>query len=164
MPEVPAGPGWTVTDLVRHLGGVHRFLAHVLRGRLTVPPDPAGLDLPAVPDAPGGPADWFARGAHELVEISHELGTDTPVWIWSAEQTSGFWLRMQWIEPAVHRWDAESAMGTPLRSRPPWTPSPSPSTSWPRPAAPGSRRRRVRGKVPLPVYGRSAVLDRPPLG
>ncbi|WP_404963066.1 maleylpyruvate isomerase N-terminal domain-containing protein [Streptomyces sp. 147326] len=42
-----------------------------------------------------------------------ELGPDTPVWTWSAEQTSGFWLRMQLIELAVHRWDAQSATGAP---------------------------------------------------
>ncbi|MFE5674621.1 maleylpyruvate isomerase N-terminal domain-containing protein [Streptomyces erythrochromogenes] len=46
MPRGPARPGWTVTDLVRHLGGVHRHLAHVLRERPPTPPDPAGLVLP----------------------------------------------------------------------------------------------------------------------
>ncbi|WP_371639141.1 maleylpyruvate isomerase N-terminal domain-containing protein [Streptomyces virginiae] len=47
VPAVPSCPGWSVTDLVRHLGGVHRYLAHVLRERLTVPPDPAGLTPPS---------------------------------------------------------------------------------------------------------------------
>ncbi|MFG2341140.1 maleylpyruvate isomerase family mycothiol-dependent enzyme [Streptomyces yangpuensis] len=116
VPRVPSCPGWTVTDLVRHLGGVHRFLAHVLRERLTTPPDPASLALPRPPGAADGPdalSDWFAQGARELAELFRELGPDTPVWTWSQEQTSGFWLRMQLIELAVHRWDAESATGTP---------------------------------------------------
>src|SRR3712207_1775237 len=34
-----------------------------------------------------------------------------PVWTWSPERTTGFWLRMQTIEAAVHRWDAENAIG-----------------------------------------------------
>ncbi|WP_405427013.1 maleylpyruvate isomerase family mycothiol-dependent enzyme [Streptomyces erythrochromogenes] len=116
VPQVPSCPGWTVTDLVRHLGGVHRYLAHVLRERLTTPPDPAGLTHPAiaeVPDDPDALTDWFAQGARELAELFRELGPDTPVWTWSTEQTSGFWLRMQLIELAVHRWDAEAATGTP---------------------------------------------------
>lgn len=114
VPAVPSCPGWTVTDLVRHLGGVHRFLAYVLRERLTAPPDPAGLTLPEVPDGPDALTDWFAQGARELAELFDELGPDTAVWTWSAEQTTGFWLRMQLIELAVHRWDAESATGTPV--------------------------------------------------
>ncbi|MEV7524324.1 maleylpyruvate isomerase family mycothiol-dependent enzyme [Streptomyces sp. NPDC091371] len=113
LPLVPSCPGWSVSELVGHLGGVHRYLAHVLRERLAAPPDPAGLGLPEAPADPEALTDWFARGARELVELFRELGPDTPVWSWSAEQTSGFWLRMQLIELAVHRWDAESATGSP---------------------------------------------------
>ncbi|GAB2581799.1 hypothetical protein GCM10027168_13150 [Streptomyces capparidis] len=32
-----------------------------------------------------------------------------PVWTWSRERTVGFRLRMQTIEAAVHRWDAQVA-------------------------------------------------------
>ncbi len=113
VPAVPSCPSWSVTDLVRHLGGVHRYLAHVLRGRLTIPPDPAGLTLPEPRDGPDALIDRFAEGAGEPAELFHELGPDTTARTWSAEQTSGFRLRMQLIEPAVHRWDAESATGTP---------------------------------------------------
>ncbi|MFG3000640.1 maleylpyruvate isomerase family mycothiol-dependent enzyme [Streptomyces sp. NPDC048340] len=131
-PLVPPCPGWTVSDLVAHLGGVHRYLSHILRGRLTEAPDatdPALYGLPAdpaeraawpMPDrAPNhGPVpqtltDWFAEGARDLAGLLGELGPDTPVWTWSAEQTSGFWMRMQLIELAVHRWDAESVTGGP---------------------------------------------------
>lgn len=33
------------------------------------------------------------------------------VWTWSADHTVGFWQRMQAIEAAVHRWDAQAAVG-----------------------------------------------------
>ena len=33
------------------------------------------------------------------------------VWTWSADHGVGFWQRMQAIEAAVHRWDAENAVG-----------------------------------------------------
>ncbi|WUL08873.1 maleylpyruvate isomerase N-terminal domain-containing protein [Streptomyces sp. NBC_00354] len=63
--------------------------------------------------------EWFAQGARQLEGLFRELGPDVPVWTWSvdaadcAAHTSGFRLRMQTIEPAVHRWDAQSATGAP---------------------------------------------------
>ncbi|MFD9411404.1 maleylpyruvate isomerase family mycothiol-dependent enzyme [Streptomyces sp. NPDC059989] len=131
-PLVPSCPGWSVSDLIGHLGGVHRFVAHILRERLTEAPDPGDLSLyglPAHPDvlaawprperapnrqpAPDALTAWYAEGARALAGLFRELGPDVPVWSWSAEQSSGFWLRMQTIELAVHRWDAQSATGTP---------------------------------------------------
>ncbi len=161
-PAVPSCPGWTVYDLVRHLGGVHRYLAHVLRERLTAPPDPAGLTLPEVPDDPDALTDWFAQGAREPAEPFQELGPDTTLWSWSAEQTSGFWLRMQLIELAVHRWDAESATATPGRLAPDVAADALTQTievmaparrGW-KQAPPGAG-----GEVPLPAYRRPGNLD-----
>ncbi|MGI8331770.1 maleylpyruvate isomerase family mycothiol-dependent enzyme [Actinomadura scrupuli] len=126
---VPSCPGWSVSDLVLHLGGVHRYLTPVLRDRLLKPPDPADLtvlDLPAdragwpVPEQapnrgpmPPGMIDWFAEGASALEAQFRGGDPGERVWTWSREQTAGFWLRMQTIEAAVHRWDAESAVGEP---------------------------------------------------
>ncbi|MFG2983452.1 maleylpyruvate isomerase family mycothiol-dependent enzyme [Streptomyces sp. NPDC048258] len=131
-PPVPSCPGWSVSDLVGHLGGVHRYLIHVLRERLTEAPDPTDLSLYGLPadpaaraawpmpdrapnpgPAPEGLTDWFAQGARDLEGLLRELGPDVPVWTWSAEQSSGFWLRMQTIELALHRWDAQSVTGIP---------------------------------------------------
>ncbi|MFD8637923.1 maleylpyruvate isomerase family mycothiol-dependent enzyme [Streptomyces sp. NPDC059533] len=131
-PPVPSCPGWSVADLVGHLGSVQRYLTHILRERHTEPPDPTDLALYALPEDPAvraawprhdqtphrGPVpeelfDWSTAAARQLAQVLSELGPDVPVWTWSAERTSGFWLRMQTIEQAVHRWDAESATGDP---------------------------------------------------
>ena len=127
-PEVATCPGWSMADLVLHLGSVHRFVALVVRDRLTVPPDPADrslLDLPAdhagwpvhedrpnVGPVPAGLLDWFAEGAGRLATLFEQTDPATPVWAWSPEGTVGFWHRMQTIEAAVHRWDAENVVGT----------------------------------------------------
>ena len=55
--------------------------------------------------------DWFAAGASTLESLFTSNDPDEAVWTWSHEQTVGFWLRMQAIEAAVHRWDAETATG-----------------------------------------------------
>jgi len=37
-PAVPSCPGWRVTNLVLHLGTVHRYVARVIAERLPDPP------------------------------------------------------------------------------------------------------------------------------
>ncbi|MFD9336974.1 maleylpyruvate isomerase N-terminal domain-containing protein [Streptomyces sp. NPDC060028] len=77
--------------------------------------------------------DWFAEGARDLAGLLGELGPQAPVWTWSAEQTSGFWLRMQLIELAVHRRPGAACVGL----------------------GPGG----LGGAVPPPADGRPRVLD-----
>lgn len=140
-PAVPSCPGWTVTDLVLHLGYVHRFIGHIISGRLTTAPqagDLAWLALPAEHagwmreratqhagrDAAGTPpdrrplpaalVDWCNDGAAALEAQFRATVPGEPVWTWAAsDQTAGFWQRMQAIEAAVHRWDAQNATGSP---------------------------------------------------
>lgn len=128
---VPSCPGWTVSDLVLHLGGVHRYVARIVKDRLMAPPDvtdvtifelpadragwPTPGSAPSHGPVPPGLVDWFADGAHELAGLFGGNDPDATVWTWSQEQrehTVGFWLRMQSIEAALHRWDAEGATGT----------------------------------------------------
>ena len=46
-PPVPACEGWTVADLVLHIGMVHRHKLEIVRGRLAGPPDPWPPPAPA---------------------------------------------------------------------------------------------------------------------
>ncbi|NRQ39243.1 maleylpyruvate isomerase family mycothiol-dependent enzyme [Nonomuraea sp. NN258] len=127
-PPVPTCPGWSVADLAAHLGGVHRGVAAVIAGGRATWPDPSAdpgfLGLPDDLDGwpapehapnlgpvPAGFADWFAQGAAELESLFAAHDPGDPAWTWSREQNVGFWLRMQTIEAAVHRWDAEHAFG-----------------------------------------------------
>jgi uncharacterized protein (TIGR03083 family) len=131
-PPVPSCPGWTVTYLTLHLGFVHRLVGQTIADRLTVRPDVSGppwtdpdwLGLP--PDqagwlrersAPGGLpvpdglADWFGAGAAELAARFRQTDPGERVWAWGPDQSVGFWQRMQAIEAAIHRWDAQAAIG-----------------------------------------------------
>jgi uncharacterized protein (TIGR03083 family) len=122
-PLVASCPGWSVADLVAHLGGVHRYVVRLIADKATVAPDPTEISylrLPPdtegwpMPDTapnlgpmPAGLVDWFAEGAAELAELFATTALDEPVWTWSREQSAGFWLEMQTIEAAVHRRDAD---------------------------------------------------------
>ena len=62
---------------------------------------------------PAGLLGWFHVGAADLQERFHAAEPADRVWTWSTDNSVGFWQRMQAIEAAVHRWDAENAMGAP---------------------------------------------------
>lgn len=125
-PAVPSCPEWVVTDLVLHLGLVHRMVARVIGERLQQPPaagDRSWLGLPGPwqgwlpPDhaprqspVPAGLVDWFQAGAAQLAELFRATDAGERVWTWSPDQSVGFWQRMQAIEAAVHRWDAQNAV------------------------------------------------------
>src|SRR5207247_2479311 len=50
--------------------------------------------------------------AAELADRFRAAEPGEQVWTWSPDHSVGFWQRMQAIEAAVHRWDAENAVGT----------------------------------------------------
>jgi uncharacterized protein (TIGR03083 family) len=126
-PAVPSCPGWAVTDLILHLGVVHRFVSRVIGERMQQPPERGdwrwlGLAeewrgwlpparAPQRSPVPASLLDWFHDGAADLAERFRTTAPAEQVWTWSADHTVGFWQRMQAIEAAVHRWDAENAVG-----------------------------------------------------
>ncbi|NUW34257.1 maleylpyruvate isomerase family mycothiol-dependent enzyme [Nonomuraea sp. SMC257] len=126
-PLVPSCPGWSVADLIVHLGGVHRGLIRIIEDRPACFPDTGDLSFLRLPadltgwprpenapnrgPIPSGLGEWFAEGATLLEERFGAHDPGTPVWTWSQEQSVGFWTRTQAIEAAVHRWDAENALG-----------------------------------------------------
>jgi uncharacterized protein (TIGR03083 family) len=126
-PVVPSCPGWVVTDLILHLGMVHRSVSRVIGEQMQQPPrrdDWLWLGLaeewrgwlppgraPRLSAVPAGLLDWFRDGAADLQERFRTTRPDDRVWTWSADHSVGFWQRMQAIEAAVHRWDAENAVG-----------------------------------------------------
>lgn len=163
-PLVPSCPGWSMADLVMHLGGVHRMVEPLIKHRLTAPiqADPGKLGLPAARDGWPDPAnapnrgpipatliDWFAEGARALETQFRTTDPAERVWTWSAEQTVGFWVRMQTIEAAIHRWDAELAVGEPRPMEPELAEDAvaqtfevmAPARRWRREALPGSGER-----------------------
>ena len=105
-----ACPDWNVYDLVAHTSAVHRWAAEMIRNRAT-----QRLSRKDMPAAPVGQAviDWFEEGVERLLVALQEAGPDAPVWNWAAEPTAAFWFRRQAQETAVHRWDTQSAAGSP---------------------------------------------------
>lgn len=106
---VPGCPGWTLADLARHTGGVHRWAT----AALGTAPDGSPGDEPAGPQDDDAVPAWFADGAQELVAALASTSPAAPCWTFAAHEapaTASFWARRQVHETALHRWDAECAV------------------------------------------------------
>jgi uncharacterized protein (TIGR03083 family) len=107
---VPTCPGWTLSDLVNHTGGIHRWATRV------VETGDGNHDRSATgPDEPGALAAWLLEGAEQLHRTLATTDPNRPCWTFGfPPHQAGFWLRRQALETAVHRWDARNAVGRPV--------------------------------------------------
>ncbi len=111
---IPTCPAWRMRDLVRHIGGVHRWAATYVAGSRTQPmSEEEEAKVMAPPDDDHALVDWFRAGHARLL---HELETAAPdlaCWTFlAAPSPLAFWTRRQAHETAIHRADAESPGAT----------------------------------------------------
>lgn len=110
---VPSCPDWTVSQLARHLGGVHRWAEHLVRTnaqeRDTAPKDPT---RPAPAGTAEEWADWLEVGLGRLVDTLRAADGADPLWCWGDGTDVAWWSRRQLHETVVHRIDAELAAGS----------------------------------------------------
>ena len=107
--DVPCCPGWTVEDVVRHTGKVHRHITDRVRRGSTSEDDVERVKAPRGAEA----VAWFREGVADLLDVLGSADLDAPVWNWSATkpQTAAFWPRRMAQETAVHRADVDVARG-----------------------------------------------------
>ena len=104
--KVGSCPDWSLADLAVHLGGVYRWAAATLElgeraGR--VPFTGAPEDIP----------EWFAAAVDHVEAALTRHAPDDPAWTFGPEGVAVFWHRRMTHETSIHRWDAETAAGTP---------------------------------------------------
>lgn len=111
--QIPTCPEWNMRDLVRHMGGIHRWAAmHVRESRQR----PVNGFEEAVPD--GWPPDeqlleWFRDGHARLVETLSAASPDVQCFTFlPAPSPLAFWARRQAHETAIHRADSEAPGGS----------------------------------------------------
>ncbi len=102
---VPTCPGWTVLDLARHVGIVHRW-ARAMVATLSL------TRLEKVDDSPSPPTssslvDWLRSGSATLAEELIAADPDRAMWSWGADRHVRFWSRRMVHETTIHRADAE---------------------------------------------------------
>lgn len=109
---VPTCPGWTVTNLVEHVGQTLNWVAEIVERRVT---DPAELPT-EVAELPAEPQDWPAwltGAAARAAEACSGEALEAPVFNAAADERTGawFWLHSLLNEAVVHGYDAAAAAG-----------------------------------------------------
>jgi len=109
---VPSCPGWDAGQLVRHLGGAHRWATAVVATRATEPVKQGFGEFSApAGDDPAVLGPWLAQGAAELAAALREAGPGAPVWTPVPGGSTNFYARRFTCETLIHRADANLALG-----------------------------------------------------
>src|SRR5579884_3414997 len=107
---VPSCPGWQVGDVVAHVGQAMNWMSDIVETKAQAPllsqPNVHGYDWHAP-----GTLDWFVRSRDHFIAVAEAANAEEPVWSWAGDNRVVFWLRLEAMEAAVHRWDAQSARG-----------------------------------------------------
>jgi uncharacterized protein (TIGR03083 family) len=110
---VPGCPDWSISDLVAHLGGVHRFwAAAIAAGDDSGPPSQERI---GDREPHGDLLEWSAASTALLLAALRDASPDDPCWTWwagsGAPLTAGAVARHQVQEAAVHAYDAQESIG-----------------------------------------------------
>ncbi|MFM7064030.1 MAG: maleylpyruvate isomerase family mycothiol-dependent enzyme [Actinomycetes bacterium] len=93
------------------MGATHRWATTNVRNGMAGEVAPTTAPTPDVAD--DGLVAWFADGVAEVVATIAEAGPAQPCWTFGAPRSAAFWARRMCHETAVHRWDAQRAVGPP---------------------------------------------------
>jgi uncharacterized protein (TIGR03083 family) len=100
-------PGWTVADLVAHLGQTHLWAEHCIRVR-----NPEVPDVVAPVTDRAALAGWYADCAGVLIQTLRATDSGTECWTFGlSPRAAAFWFRRQAHEVSMHRWDLGAALG-----------------------------------------------------
>jgi uncharacterized protein (TIGR03083 family) len=105
---IPTCPGWTLRDLIEHVSGANRWVSRCVASGLTaqdriLPPGPTG-DKELL--------EWTRSSVDELLAVLSATPPDELVWTpIRGPLGSIWWRRKAALELAVHRTDAENALG-----------------------------------------------------
>jgi uncharacterized protein (TIGR03083 family) len=104
--SVPTCPGWTLSQLFRHVGRGDRWAAQIVAHYL----DPRTVDGGKPPADPDEAIDWLHGGAKRLIDAVEHVGAETPVWTFLGSRPAYWWVRRRLHEATVHRADAALAL------------------------------------------------------
>lgn len=107
--KVPSCPGWTVADLVLHVGNTWARGTDVLASGRNVDRRP----LPEV-ESDDFLLAWGRERADEVVSAVEHWSVPDPggeCWTLVPPHTRGFWARRMALESVLHGWDCRNAVG-----------------------------------------------------
>jgi uncharacterized protein (TIGR03083 family) len=110
---VPTCPGWTLLQLLRHVGRGDRWAAQIITDRADTSLDPRLVKDGKPPaDAPGA-IRWLSQSPRILLAAVQETGPGTEVSTFNGPKPAAWWTRRRLHEATVHRADAAISLGAP---------------------------------------------------
>lgn len=108
---VPTCPGWTLLQLLRHVGRGDRWAAQIIADRVDSSLDPRLVRDGRPPEDGSGAMQWLSGGPRVLLSAVEAIGADTPVSTFLGSKPAAWWVRRRLHEATVHRADAAIALG-----------------------------------------------------
>ena len=108
---VPTCPGWTLNQLLKHLGRGNRWCAQIIAERRSEPLAPREVAGGKPPDDLDGALAWLDDGAQAVIDAVDRVGADARVWTFNGPKPAGWWIRRRLHETTVHRADEDLALG-----------------------------------------------------
>ncbi|WP_235926142.1 maleylpyruvate isomerase family mycothiol-dependent enzyme [Actinokineospora pegani] len=113
---VPTCPGWSLTQLSRHVGRGTLWATTMIRDRATEALDPR--QVPGGKPPEGGLVPWLEQGPVALFDAIAATGPDEPVWTFVGPRPAQWWVRRRLHDVTVHLGDAALALGVPFDIEP----------------------------------------------
>ena len=114
---VPTCPGWTLLQLLRHVGRGHRWAAVMISQGATAELDPRSVPNGRPPDDPDGARTWLHDGAKLVVDTASAADPGLTVWTFLGPRPPAWWVRRRLHEATIHRADAAIATDQPYNLR-----------------------------------------------
>ncbi|MET7772850.1 maleylpyruvate isomerase family mycothiol-dependent enzyme [Nocardia sp. NPDC005366] len=108
---IPACPGWSLANLMTHVGRGHRWAAAMITERATERLDFRAVPEGAMPKDPDAAARWLRDSARLVLDAVDATGSEVRVWaLFGPPCPAEWWIRRRLHEATVHRADVLLAL------------------------------------------------------
>lgn len=104
---VESCPGWTMMELLGHMGEVLVFWTSVVTKKAL---DTSRLERAQQPE-PSALVQWYANSVEEAIAVFENTDPLMPCWTWTGTQNVSWIIRRMAHESAIHMFDACNAVG-----------------------------------------------------
>lgn len=108
---IPSCPGWTLTELTKHVGRGHLWAATMVADRMSTPLAPKEVPNGKPPADADGADRWLRESAQTVVNNVDATGAETPIWTFIGPKPAEWWIRRRLHEATVHGADLTLALG-----------------------------------------------------
>ena len=104
---IAACPGWTMGELVWHMGEVLAFWKQVIDKKALDTTDLQWIERPQPRDL----MSWYHTSVNDALDTLASTDSAMRCWTWTGEQNVAWIIRRMAHESSIHMWDACSAVG-----------------------------------------------------